>query len=214
MLKGLTKDAERAVVRSWDGKGEGVVWFNRPGLDWLLNRSSTVFSVLVAWGTGLYALYETFAAQVAMGRALAAFAMGALLWTLLEYVLHRFAFHFEAASLPARVVLFMVHGHHHDAPGDPHRLAATPLQFTSLGLLLFGILRLPFDTPTTWSIMAGLSFAYGTYEWLHHGVHHGRARKGLRGALRRHHLRHHLSRPDRNFGISSPLWDYIFFTRG
>jgi sterol desaturase/sphingolipid hydroxylase (fatty acid hydroxylase superfamily) len=31
--------------------------------------------------------------------------------------------------------------------------------------------------------------------------------------LRQHHMAHHYTKPDRNFGVSSPLWDLVFRTR-
>lgn len=54
---------------------------------------------------------------------------------------------------------------------------------------------------------------YLAYEALHHRAHHERAPKSrVLRALVRHHLRHHYLAPDACWGISSPLWDWIFRT--
>ena len=30
--------------------------------------------------------------------------------------------------------------------------------------------------------------------------------------VRRHHMLHHAQTPDKRFGVSSPIWDYVFGT--
>lgn len=141
----------------------------------------------------------------------ALFVGGALLWTLIEYLMHRFLFHFPARGTLARVVRFVVHGHHHATPLERSRLAATPVQLTSMALLVGGVLRLAL--PDLWTMaMAGTLSGYLAYEAMHHLAHHGAPRRGLVGAIARHHRRHHYEAPDACWGISSPLWDWVFRT--
>src|SRR5687768_10502554 len=53
----------------------------------------------------------------------AALAVGGLfLWTLAEYVLHRYLFHYLGPRLWQRRVHFILHGVHHDFPQDTGRL--------------------------------------------------------------------------------------------
>lgn len=143
--------------------------------------------------------------------ALASVAAGALAWTFVEYWLHRLFFHLRPTTDPRKVTSFVVHRHHHVAPGDPTRLVATWWQSGGLALALLGVYGLV--APATRApLLAGTLLGYLAYELVHYSAHHRRPRTALGRALRRHHLRHHFADPGRNFGISSPLWDLVFRT--
>src|SRR6266576_3961740 len=45
---------------------------------------------------------------------LAFFVVGILTWTLLEYVIHRYLFHYEPKTRLGKLLHFIVHGVHHD----------------------------------------------------------------------------------------------------
>jgi len=47
---------------------------------------------------------------------------------------------------------------------------------------------------------------------LHYATHHFRMKSPLMAALTRHHLKHHFASDKTNFGVSSPLWDWVFGT--
>lgn len=164
-----------------------------------------------------YALYlPLVAAILALGtdlsaRGLALVGAGALAWTFVEYWLHRLFFHLAPTTPARRVTAYLVHRHHHHAPGDRTRLVATPLQSLGLFLLLLGVYA-PLG-PARWPLLAGGMLGYLAYELVHYSAHHRRPRSALGRALRRHHLRHHFADEARNFGISSPLWDLVFRTR-
>ncbi|MEZ4384723.1 MAG: sterol desaturase family protein [Nannocystaceae bacterium] len=133
--------------------------------------------------------------------------VGALSWTLVEYALHRLIFHLAPTSDARRVARFLLHYHHHRTPSDPRRLVATPLQAGSLVALFFALDALVVDA---WApLLAGQLVGYLLYEWVHYSAHHRRPATRLGRALRRHHLRHHADGAG-NYGISSPLWDWIF----
>lgn len=139
-------------------------------------------------------------------------ALGALSWTLVEYAMHRWLFHFPSRRDPGKVTTFIVHGHHHVSPREPSRLAATPVQIGSLALLMLGVFQLTLGAG--WRMaMVGFLAAYLAYEAVHHIAHHGRPRSRLLRAIRRHHLSHHYEHEGRAaWGISSPLWDWVFGT--
>ena len=61
------------------------------------------------------------------------FTLGVLLWTLLEYVLHRFLFHISSKDESGKIRAFMMHGYHHEFPNDKMRLVAPPLMAGTLG---------------------------------------------------------------------------------
>ncbi len=62
----------------------------------------------------------------------AGFLIGLFLWTLAEYTLHRFVFHFPAKSPRGQRITFLFHGIHHaqpqckNAPGDAPRSGDSP----------------------------------------------------------------------------------------
>lgn len=144
------------------------------------------------------------------GGLLGLVAAGALAWTFVEYWLHRLFFHMRPTTPARRVTSFVVHRHHHVAPGDRTRLVATPIQSGGLFLLLLGAAA-PLG-PARWPLLAGAMLGYLGYELVHFSAHHRRPRTRIGRALRRHHLRHHFTDPAHNFGISSPLWDMVFRT--
>ena len=129
--------------------------------------------------------------------------MGAGLLTLVEYVVHRWGFHGAERWAPA--LYDRIHGAHHRLPNDSGR-RIVPLSH-SLPIAALGYLVLPRG------VFAGLLLAYLGYEAAHAVAHaRGPLPWPLR-AVRRHHAGHH--RPggsDRAYGVSSPLWDYVFRT--
>lgn len=145
--------------------------------------------------------------------ALGLFGLGAVTWTLVEYLMHRFLFHAPVTSETGRIVTFLAHGHHHVYPQDRRRIAATPLQIGSLSLLFWGGFDLTLGAAAPIA-MAGTLAAYLAYEVVHWRAHHGRPTTALGRALRRHHLAHHHVDPRFRWGIGSPLWDIVFRTMG
>lgn len=66
----------------------------------------------------------------------AVMAAGLLVWSLTEYLVHRFVFHLAGASPAGRRLQFIVHGVHHEAPTtllDPEALrrGAWPVETVS-----------------------------------------------------------------------------------
>lgn len=136
---------------------------------------------------------------------------GWLVWTLVEYWLHRACFHLRPDGPARRVTSFILHRHHHVAPRDREHLVATLPQSGGLFLLLLAVFGLA-GADARWALLAGGMLGYLAYEAAHWRIHHARPRGRLGRALARHHLRHHFGDPRHNFGISSPLWDLVFRT--
>jgi hypothetical protein len=51
---------------------------------------------------------------------------------------------------------------------------------------------------------------YLAYDYTHFAIHARRPRTRLGRYLRRQHMLHHYVTPDAHWGVSSPLWDWIF----
>jgi len=133
-----------------------------------------------------------------------AFVCGAMLWTLVEYLLHRFVYH-EVAGIKE------LHGMHHARPND---FIGSPLwvSIASFACLLAG-LALAWNLEIAWGITSGLMVGYVSYLLTHDAVH--RWRLGERSWLRSHrlrHLRHHRYSEPGNFGVTTSFWDLVFGT--
>src|SRR6266513_1013790 len=57
----------------------------------------------------------------------ALFLLGVLLWTLIEYLIHRYIFHYEPKTRWGKQLHFVIHGVHHDYPNDARRLVMPPV---------------------------------------------------------------------------------------
>jgi sterol desaturase/sphingolipid hydroxylase (fatty acid hydroxylase superfamily) len=142
------------------------------------------------------------------------FVAGSLGFTLLEYLLHRFAFHWDAGQdEKARIRLFLMHGLHHQFPNDRLRLVAPPLMSWPIGAALFAFSWLLLPPSQAFILFGGISAGYLFYDWTHYYTHHRRNPTTRIGKLlRRAHAVHHFKLFHLNMGISSPLWDWMFRT--
>jgi len=143
--------------------------------------------------------------------------VGLFIWTFSEYVLHRFVFHFKPRKPWQERVAFLFHGIHHAQPKVKTRLVMPPAVSFPLALLFFGLFYLVFDlllNASQWMYpaFAGFLIGYLIYDLMHYATHHFPMRKGIWKELKRLHMRHHYKYPNLLFGVSSPLWDYVFST--
>jgi dihydroceramide fatty acyl 2-hydroxylase len=136
---------------------------------------------------------------------------GLALWTLLEYVLHRFVFHYVPRSKRLRDL--QLHIHHHADPTDPHT-NVTPLTFSvPLTLLVWGGLVFAARSLEHGTVACvGTIIGYISYELIHFSTHLSRLNGGLFRYWRSYHFEHH-KHPDICYGFTSPLWDIVFHTR-
>lgn len=170
----------------------------------------------------LYALVRGFLdwpSNDGMGFILVAFLFGLFLWTLAEYLLHRFVFHYHPKTETQKKIFFLFHGVHHAQPQCKTRLVMPPVVSIPLALLFYGIFHLVFGVILGGSYWVGPLFSsfilgYLAYDLTHYATHHFPMRSGIWKWLKRHHMRHHYKSPNMRFGVSSPLWDYVFKTQG
>jgi sterol desaturase/sphingolipid hydroxylase (fatty acid hydroxylase superfamily) len=141
----------------------------------------------------------------------AAYGGGLLIWTLVEYVMHRFSFHHAPATRVEVAIAYLVHGVHHAYPDDSRRwmmpLVVTIPIVAALTLLAYAVGGAP-----ALPVLGGFVHGYLAYDTLHHAIHRGANRSRAVRWLRKHHMQHHYATPDKRFGVSSPLWDLIFRT--
>jgi sterol desaturase/sphingolipid hydroxylase (fatty acid hydroxylase superfamily) len=160
-----------------------------------------------------YFLKSIFDYNFGLGVSLLLFIAGLFIWTAVEYIFHRFVFHFEPKSKFGKHIHFMMHGVHHAYPNDSLRLVMPPVLSIPLSagfLLIFFIAFGDYHA----AMFAGFMVGYLCYDMLHYATHHAHFIKAKWfTTLKQHHMRHHFQDPDNGFGVSSSLWDRIFGTQ-
>jgi sterol desaturase/sphingolipid hydroxylase (fatty acid hydroxylase superfamily) len=140
------------------------------------------------------------------------FVGGIIAWTFVEYVLHRFVFHWMPPGKWGARIHFIIHGVHHDYPNDRLRLVMPPVVSLPVGGLFFGFYWLLLGAPAIYPFFAGFLLGYLCYDMTHYAVHHLNWKHPLWQRIKQHHMLHHFQQPDKGFGVSSPLWDFVFKT--
>lgn len=143
--------------------------------------------------------------------------MGLFVWTFAEYTLHRFIFHFKPRASWQERLSFLFHGVHHAQPRSKTRLVMPPAVSIPIGLLFYGVFTLLVGAVLDarhWiaPLFAGFTLGYLLYDLSHYAMHHLRMPGRYLKLIRRHHMMHHAKTPNQRFGVSSPLWDYVFGT--
>lgn len=138
-----------------------------------------------------------------------ALALGALSWSLLEYVIHRWLGH-DARLRPNPFA--KEHVRHH-SQGDYF----APTHKKAIAALL-ALLAVAGPAVALAGVVLGAAYALGLvgfyvlYEVLHRREH-TRVGFGPYGRwARRHHFWHHFGNASKNHGVTSPLWDWVFGT--
>ncbi len=163
----------------------------------------------------VFFLYQS-TRQCAYGKTVLIFCLGIFLWSFVEYLIHRFVFHYVPTQSKWEKInpLFygnFIHNIHHAYPKDPLRLV-TPLVVTlPLAVIFYGLFHIIFASYAP-GLFAGFLLGYLGYDLLHAFTHVAPMRSRLGRFLKRYHMQHHYLVEYQSFGVSSPLWDYIFNT--
>lgn len=121
------------------------------------------------------------------------FLFGIFLWTLVEYLFHRFVLHRKTTT-------YVLHDHtHHKIP--TYRPSEIPF-------LVTGILLLVLSARNGWIFGAGFALGMVLYVIVHFLSHLSATPK----SLLYHHQYHHLVNAHKCFGVTSPFWDHLFGT--
>ncbi|SHM93843.1 sterol desaturase family protein [Mucilaginibacter sp. OK098] len=134
---------------------------------------------------------------------------GLIVWTIVEYVLHRYIFHYQFPGKIGARLHFVIHGVHHDYPCDRRRLVMPPSLSIPLALMFFFLFRNLLPAKYLDIIFAKFLTGYLIYDIGHYAMHHLNFKSGLFKKIKQHHMLHHYQNPNRGYGVSSPLWDKI-----
>jgi hypothetical protein len=150
--------------------------------------------------------------------ALIFYVLGMASYTLVEYLTHRWLFHYQFEDKPGLdhylyKIFDSKHNGHHNNPLDgnhingglgdllPLFVVAAPLSFVA------PLYTLPV-------MLAGNVQGYIVTEWIHHCMHFYRFRDPYFRYVRRHHFYHHSPRgAGRGYGVTNGFWDIPFRSR-
>ncbi|RPB25063.1 Inositolphosphorylceramide-B hydroxylase [Terfezia boudieri ATCC MYA-4762] len=164
---------------------------------------------------GLWRAYEGVQSLPLLGMN---FVIGVVVWTLVEYTLHRCLFHLDEHMPDHPIFLtlhFMLHGVHHYLPMDKYRLVMPPALFLVLAypfwVLVQSLLGAAFSWYIATNLYCGGIFGYILYDCTHYFLHHKNLPAYMR-ELKKYHLKHHYMDYQLGFGVTSKFWDKVFGT--
>ena len=144
--------------------------------------------------------------------------VGLILWTLTEYGLHRFVFHFKPRNKWQERLAFLFHGIHHAQPMVKSRLVMPPVVSIPLALLFYYLYVIVFNRLCgqphwVYPLFAAFLAGYILYDMTHYAIHHFDLKSNYLIMVRKNHMRHHWKTQDKRFGVTNTFWDFCFGTQ-
>ncbi len=137
---------------------------------------------------------------------------GWVAWSLFEYAVHRYLFHWKSQSRVVNWLIFVLHGNHHDEPRDPLRNLMPPILSVPIGACIWAAMAGAFAAAGTW-LFLGFMIGYVVYDTVHYACHQWPMRGPIGRVLKRHHMRHHYVDHDSHYAITGLPWDRVFGSR-
>ncbi len=189
--------------------------FKNPFLE-SLTRTSLTQNIIVYGSVIAFLIYYAIAVRGIDALTFVGFFVFALFtWTLAEYLLHRYLFHWISDNKFVKRFHFIMHGSHHLYPRDTERLLMPPvpglIMASALFLIFFAIFSLLGYGNYTWAFFPGFFLGYLLYSFLHRATHVVKPPKRFK-YIWKHHSLHHYKYPNKAFGVSTPFWDHVFGT--
>ncbi|MDB5152862.1 MAG: fatty acid hydroxylase [Mucilaginibacter sp.] len=160
----------------------------------------------------IYCVYRAlFIDNIELSAFFGLFMLGLFIWTFVEYIMHRFVFHYVPANKPwAQRIHFIFHGVHHDYPSDAKRLVLPPSVSIPLATLFYFGFKAILPVNYVFGFFPGFILGYLFYDLSHYAIHHFNFKGSIWKKIKQHHMLHHYQDPDKGYGVSSPFWDKIF----
>jgi sterol desaturase/sphingolipid hydroxylase (fatty acid hydroxylase superfamily) len=159
--------------------------------------------------TILFFCYQAFEDNLAILTFSGYFGAGIVVWTITEYFLHRFIFHYHPSSDFGKQLHFIFHGVHHDYPRDKKRLVMPPSASIPLATLFYFLFSLFLTKTHLFAFFPGFLLGYLIYDMMHYAMHHHNFKNPLLKKIKQHHMLHHYQDSSKGYGVSSSLWDII-----
>ncbi|MEO8000726.1 MAG: sterol desaturase family protein [Arenimonas sp.] len=190
---------------------------NRPisiaWVDWVLNafermsvtkaNHRAAFVADLAMCIGLFSA-SVYSWNMQVSWAVLTFGLGLLLFSLVEYCFHRWLFHGPEHAMERG------HRRHHE---NPIGIDSLPFFLPPVALMLLaGLFAQAMPLSYALLLSSAIACGYFIYGQCHELIHRARFRNPiLRKWAASHHIHHRHNQ--RNFGVTSPLWDILLGTR-
>jgi sterol desaturase/sphingolipid hydroxylase (fatty acid hydroxylase superfamily) len=140
-------------------------------------------------------------------------SLGLFSWGLVEYAVHRWVLHrvprTEGFNLPGN----LTHLRHHADPESLKRLNVQLSESVPICVVYYvGAWALSGSWQAATYAFTGLMAGYFFYEYLDFQAHHGTSQLRLIRYLRKYHNQHHHYDATVRYGVTSPVFDYLFGT--
>lgn len=213
-FKGILKSV--GIVGGKHTREDGFIIYN--GFWWKL----ALPQVILIANLGVVALVSYWAAirsTLAWRVVPAGIILGWFVWTLFEYIFHRWLLHHTQYRLLRKIFWQGLHREHHMyrqmQDPDHHGIHIASSLPVILGVV--AAVAVSADGGFELAIAAGWVLGYCSYEALHWLFHSGESATGsgwmsLFGSLWDAHTVHHLRRADTNYGFVTMFWDRRFGT--
>ena len=130
--------------------------------------------------------------------------LGAIVWTVIEYGVHRVIYHHAPYFRD-------LHDAHHARPNA--YIGAPPLIGIIIIIAVFFAPVVTVSAVAATGLTAGVLLGYMAYMLIHHAAHHWvLTPQSWLYRTRRHHSLHHHNSTRGNFGITTSFWDHAFGT--
>lgn len=140
------------------------------------------------------------------------FSAGWFAWTLAEYFFNRWLLHHGERTFYLHTIVNYHHAKHHEDPKHFRYIFPHPLITFLVPALVFLVV---FTIIGKYSLSFTAGFLFGCWMFcLLHVLQHHRsapAKRFLKKIWQNHFLHHHRY-PDKAFGVSTPIWDYLLGT--
>ena len=185
--------------------------FNNPILERLSRTHISVPLIIFGLYSSALLYWSVVHTSLSVLTTVGRFVLGLLACTWVEYMLHRFVCHMPTYTKTRAKLQYTIHGVHHEFPKDKDRLAMPPLLSITLATILLLVFRVIMGD-FAFAFLPGFLVGYALYLAIHYMVHAFPPPKNFLKALWVNHGIHHYKDGDSVFGVSSPLWDYVYGT--
>jgi sterol desaturase/sphingolipid hydroxylase (fatty acid hydroxylase superfamily) len=185
--------------------------FQNPILEKLTRTNIAVpLTIFAIYSCGLLA-WSVANTSLSAFQTIGLFVLGVIAFTWVEYMVHRYVFHMKTYTAVRAKFQYTIHGVHHEYPKDKDRLAMPPLLSVTIATVLLLLFRLVMGD-FAFAFLPGFIVGYAAYLAIHYMVHAFAPPKNFLKALWINHGIHHYKDGDLIYGVSSPLWDYVYGT--
>jgi sterol desaturase/sphingolipid hydroxylase (fatty acid hydroxylase superfamily) len=185
--------------------------FQNPILEKLSRTHISVPLIILSLYSAALLYWSITHTTLTAGISVGMFLLGAFFFTWVEYNMHRYVFHMAPVTKAKEKFQYTIHGVHHEYPKDKTRLAMPPLLSITISTILLLVFRVLMGD-YVFAFLPGFLVGYSAYLSVHYMVHAFQPPKNFLKILWINHGIHHYKNGEVVFGVSSPMWDYIYGT--